>query len=68
MEFSKFIEWAFYGVISGGIYIIAQSINSMKASVIELNVKLATVIEKVSYHEKALDDHHDRIRDLEKNK
>lgn len=68
MDFSKFVEWVFYGLIGGGVYVIAEAMASMNKSMIQLNINLATVIEKVSSHEKSLDDHHERIRDLEKQK
>lgn len=45
---------------------IQHSIEETRKSVDELNIKVATVIEKTAYHEKQLDDHGERIKDLEK--
>ena len=44
---------------------IKTSIDDTKKSVDELNIKVATVIEKTANHEKQLDAHNDRIIHLE---
>jgi len=32
MEFSKFVEWGFYGVISGGIFYLLSILKEMAGS------------------------------------
>lgn len=59
MEFAKFVEWAFYGVV-GGCSIMGVRVLS------ELNIKIAVIIEKVSSHEKRLDKHEEQIEILNK--
>lgn len=44
MEFSEFVNYCFYSLLSGSSCWIAYSIT-------QLNVKIAVVVEKVSNHE-----------------
>ena len=66
MEFKQFVEWAFYALVSGcftyGVYIL----NELRKSVADLNNHVATIIEKMSWHERMLDNHDGRISKLEK--
>jgi hypothetical protein len=62
MQFNAFIEWAFLGLVSGGIYILYQ----MKESMSSLNEKIGVLIVQHEQARKDLDDHEERIRDLEK--
>ncbi len=64
MDFSKFIEWAFLGIISGAAIFAVGILASLKNSVNELNNKIATIIEKVTWHEKWLERHDDEITNL----
>lgn len=64
MEFSKFVEWAFLAIISGAAVIAVGILSSLKNSVNELNQKIATIIEKVTWHEKWLERHDDEITNL----
>lgn len=43
MDFSKFIEWAFLGIISGSAIFAVGILSSLKNSVNELNNKIATI-------------------------
>lgn len=63
MQFGSFIEWAFLGLVSGGIYILYQ----MKESMSNLNEKIGILITQHEQARKDLDDHEDRIRELERN-
>jgi uncharacterized protein Yka (UPF0111/DUF47 family) len=72
MEFSHFIEWAFYGLISATAVYIASTIGKMKQSIEELNVTFAREIEKLSSvknaiekHERHLDKLDDRVLAME---
>lgn len=64
MDFSKFIEWTFYGVIGFSSVFAVSILSSLKNSVNELNNKIATIIEKVTWHEKWLERHDDEITNL----
>jgi len=62
MQFANFIEWAFLGVVSGGVYILWQ----MKESVSDLNTKIEVLIQQHEESRKDIDDHEDRLRELER--
>ena len=62
IKFSSFVEWAFLGVVSGGVYILWQ----MKESVSNLNTKIEVLITQHEQAKNKIDDHESRIRDLEK--
>lgn len=64
MDFSKFIEWAFLGIISGSAIYAVGILGSLRNSVNELNNKIATVIEKTAWHEKWLEKHDLEILNL----
>jgi hypothetical protein len=51
MDFAAFKDWAFLGVLTGGVYILWQ----IKTSVDELNVKIAVVINRTDSHEKRIE-------------
>lgn len=61
MEFSQFMEWAFLGLCSGGVYILWQ----MKESITSLNTKIEVLIEKHEQARDDIDDHEERLRHLE---
>lgn len=64
MDFSKFIEWAFQALVVGIAAYGVGVLSSLKNSVNELNNKIATIIEKVTWHEKWLERHDDEITNL----
>lgn len=69
MDFGKFVEWAFLAIIGGSVAWSAGFLSRISQSVTELNVKLATIMERLSWQSRELDDHGNRIRKLEgKNK
>lgn len=65
MEFSGFVEWAFLGLVGGGVYILWQ----MKESLANLNTRLEVVIieQKLTTAQTnlQLNDHETRLRNLE---
>lgn len=65
MEFSQFIQWAFYGFISFGAYSAIKILGELKDNVSLLNEKLAVVLEKTAWHEKQIMDHGDRLKTVE---
>lgn len=62
MEFSAFVQWGFLGLVGGGVTILWQ----MKESMNSLNEKIGILIVQHEQARKDLDDHEERIRDLEK--
>jgi hypothetical protein len=61
MSFPKFMEWAFLGLVAGGVWILYL----MKNDISDLNFKVGIVIEQRVTDRKTLDDHEVRIRNLE---
>ena len=57
MEFNQFVMWAFLGLLSGSIVYFASILKDVKDSLLDLNVKLAVILEKSVHHEKRLDKH-----------
>lgn len=51
MDFNSFKDWAFLGLLSGGVYILY----ALKNSVDQLNISIAVVIERMNNHEKRID-------------
>ena len=66
MEFSNFVQWAFYGIIGACAVNAVTILTSMKNSIYELNTKIAVIIEKTSTHEKRLDNHDKQLDNLKK--
>lgn len=64
MQFTAFIEWAFLGLVGGGVYILWQ----MKESMSDLNAKIEILIVKHELAEIKIRDHEDRLRELERTK
>lgn len=62
MEFNEFIQWAFLGVVTGGVWVLYQ----MKGSMNELNIKLAVFVERLEHHQEKIDGMELRLRDIEK--
>jgi hypothetical protein len=56
MQFQNFVEWAFLGVVSGGVYVLWRIHDSLN----ELNVKVAVVISQMESHERRISDLEDR--------
>lgn len=51
MDFNAFKEWAFLGMLSGGVIILWQMKNEMS----ELNTKIALIIQRTDNHEKRIE-------------
>lgn len=62
MEFNEFIQWAFLGVVTGGVWILYQ----MKSTMNELNIKLAVFVERLEHHQEKIDGMEFRLREIEK--
>lgn len=61
MDFTKFMEWAFLGLLCGGVYILWL----LKEQVAGLNTKIEIMFNNQIKAEVIIDDHEDRIRYLE---
>jgi len=67
INYHQVIAWVFYGTITALGGILTVTIRKLADGVTELNVKIATVIEKTLNHEKELGRHESRIEFLERN-
>lgn len=61
MEFAKFVEWAFYGIMGG------CAVTGVK-SLLDLNVNIAVIIERISNHDKRIDKAEEQIEELKNQK
>lgn len=61
-QFSEFVQWGFYSVLTGCAIYLTSILNGLKISVDELNVKMATIIERVSHHERRIE----RLEEIQK--
>lgn len=64
MDFVKFVEWCFYGVIAFAALFAVNILSSLKNSVNELNTKIGIIIEKTIWIEKTLDRHQNEIENI----
>lgn len=62
IQFTDFVQWCFYGLISGCAIYLTSILSGLKLSVDELNIKMATIIEKTSSHEKRIEKLEDKIQ------
>jgi hypothetical protein len=65
MSFVEFVQWCFYGLISGALIYGVNTLKSLKESVDTLNISVGRIVEKTQWHEKELERLHDRVKDLE---
>ena len=62
MDFAKFIEWSFYGIIGFSALFAVSILANIKTSINELNSRIAVIIEKTAWHEKWLEKHDEEIK------
>lgn len=67
MDFTMFVEWGFYGIISLSVMIGVKILSQLKNSINSLNIQVARILEKSSWHEKELMRHEGRLTKLEEN-
>lgn len=65
MRFHHFITWVFYGALAFAGYRVVEIMDRLESSVNELNVKMAIVIQQNAIHERQIDSHEGRLRQLE---
>jgi hypothetical protein len=66
MPIENLVQMIFQIAVTSVSGIGIKFLYDLKKSINELNVKVAVVIEKVSNHEKQIDEHAERISSLEK--
>jgi len=65
MQFTQFVEWGFLALITGAISWTALILKGIGKDIAELNKQVAALLEKTSWHEKALDNIQVRTTKLE---
>jgi hypothetical protein len=65
MQFDSFLSWGFTGLISGILIYGVKVLQDIKASVEQLNERMATIIEKTQWHEKEMERLNNRISAIE---
>lgn len=55
MQFQEFLEFAFYGLLSGAALWGVSILSKLQASIAELNEKVAQILERTSWHERELE-------------
>lgn len=65
MKFNKFVEWAFYAILSGAAVTSVSILSRLSDSVSTLNIQVATILEKSNWIQKSIDDHDSRLKVLE---
>jgi hypothetical protein len=65
-EHQLFIEWAFKGLLAGGLAYGLTLINRLTTSIESLNIKIAVLIERTENHAKTIEKHDERISNIEK--
>lgn len=66
MKFDKFVEWAFYGIIGTAAILGVEILSDLNKSVNQLNIQMATVIEKNNWVMRTLESQDARIQALER--
>ena len=65
MSYDKLIEYVFYGLLSYASIDLTLSVRRAKDSIDALNIKMARILEKISGHDRVIEDHSGRIKVLE---
>lgn len=61
MDFIAFKDWAFLGILSGGICAGCYILWELKKSVDALNIQIAIIIERTDNHEKRIEKLEEKI-------
>lgn len=67
MEFSNFIQFAFYAVAGGSIPFLITILKDLSNSVNELNKNVAVMIKTQENHQKSIDRHEVQIEKIMEN-
>ena len=55
IDYNMLIQWIFFGVVGGSFMFAVNILSQLRRSIDELNVKMATIITTISYHEKTIE-------------
>ncbi len=66
LHFKRFVEWAFYGIISGTCVYGVSILGKMNDNINTLNVQVATIIASNGWQEKTNQQQDTKLNDLEK--
>lgn len=55
VDYNMLIQWIFFGVVGGSFMFAVNILSQLRRSIDELNVKMATIITTISYHEKTIE-------------
>jgi len=61
IDWNSFVQWAFYALISGCAVYMVNILAGLKTSVDDLNIKMATIIEKTTNHERRIEKLEDKF-------
>ncbi len=65
LDFQHFKDWMFLGLIASTATLILRYLGKIAKSLMELNIKVAELLQQTSWHSKILDQHEQRISHLE---
>lgn len=66
--YEEIIKYVFFSLVSFIAFDIMSTLRRTRDSVESLNIKVASLIERIALHEKIMDDHSDRLKHIEKEK
>lgn len=55
IDYNILIQWVFFGVIGFSFMSAVKILSLLKNSIDELNIKMATIITTITYHEKSIE-------------
>jgi len=56
VDYNQLVNWIFFGVVGFCFVNAVRVLGSLKVSIDELNIKMATIITRITYHEKSIED------------
>lgn len=56
MDFQKFSDWAFKGIITGGVVFCVNFMGRISTSVEKLNIQMGQNLERSEWQQKAIDE------------
>lgn len=68
MDFTKFVEWAFMGLVSAAGTAVCYLLWNLLNSIRDLNVQIAVIIERTARQKESIDNMGERVAVLEKRK
>lgn len=65
MDFDKFVEWGFLGLIAGSVGWASLFLQRISQSISELNERVAVILEKTGWHARQIENLDERVEKLE---